>query len=59
MEPETHKNTIKPLIVTGCSGVGKVCLFLLQGTLLKELFNAYPDKFELSVSYTTRKPRQG
>lgn len=41
-----------PLIISGCSGVGK-------GTMVKYLLNKFPHIFELSVSYTTRKPRTG
>lgn len=40
------------LVVMGPSGVGK-------GTLLKKLFAAFPDKFGLSISHTTRPPREG
>lgn len=42
----------KPLVISGCSGVGK-------GTLIKYLLETFPDLFELSISYTTRRPRQG
>lgn len=42
----------KPLVISGCSGVGK-------GTLIKFLLEKYPETFELSISYTTRRPRQG
>jgi len=42
----------KPLVLAGPSGVGK-------GTIVKWLLQSYPDKFELSVSYTTRQPREG
>lgn len=42
----------KPLVISGCSGVGK-------GTLIKYLLERYPELFELSVSITTRKPRPG
>lgn len=53
---EYFKSKIEPennvLIVCGPSGVGK-------GTLLKSLFSAYEDKFSLSVSHTTRAPRDG
>jgi len=41
-----------PLVIAGPSGVGK-------GTLVKWLLTTFPDKFELSVSYTTRAPREG
>lgn len=42
----------RPLVISGCSGVGK-------GTLIKFLLEKYPEVFELSISYTTRRPRQG
>ncbi|VVC39555.1 Hypothetical protein CINCED_3A023991 [Cinara cedri] len=38
------------LVVCGPSGVGK-------STLLRKLFDEYPDKFGFSVSHTTRSPR--
>jgi len=38
------------LIVSGPSGAGK-------GTVIGYVLKKYPDIFELSVSYTTRKPR--
>ncbi|TMK56815.1 MAG: guanylate kinase [Actinobacteria bacterium] len=41
----------KVFVITGPSGVGK-------GTLIKELLKAVPD-LELSVSATTREPREG
>ena len=41
----------KVFVITGPSGVGK-------GTLIRELLKAVPD-LELSVSATTRAPRQG
>lgn len=49
-----HKDIqkFKPLVISGCSGVGK-------GTLIKFLLDKYPNVFELSISYTTRRPRQG
>jgi len=40
------------LIVCGPSGVGK-------GTLITRLLEEHPDKFGLSCSHTTRKPREG
>lgn len=47
------KQKYRPLIVAGPSGVGK-------GTLIKHLTEtAYPGKFQFSVSYTTRAPREG
>jgi len=42
----------KPIIILGPSGVGK-------STLIKKLYNKYPDRFGFSVSYTTRAPRKG
>eukprot|EP00941_MAST-03F_sp_MAST-3F-sp1_P002626 g2626.t1 len=41
-----------PLILAGPSGVGK-------GTLSKMLFKCFPNQFALSVSHTTRSPREG
>lgn len=40
------------IIVSGFSGAGK-------GTLMKELLNRYPEEYALSVSATTRGPREG
>lgn len=40
------------IVVSGFSGAGK-------GTLIKELLRRYPKKYALSVSATTRKPREG
>jgi guanylate kinase len=31
----------------------------LKGTIINKLIEKYPDLFELSISYTTRRPRQG
>lgn len=42
----------RPLVISGPSGVGK-------GTLIKMLFSRHPDIFTLSVSHTTRNPREG
>ncbi|RCI14443.1 hypothetical protein L249_6141, partial [Ophiocordyceps polyrhachis-furcata BCC 54312] len=42
----------RPIVVSGPSGVGK-------GTLYHLLFDRHPDTFCLSVSHTTRGPRQG
>ena len=42
----------KLFVISGCSGVGK-------GTVLKEFMNRNSDDFMLSVSCTTRKPREG
>ncbi|KAF5316101.1 hypothetical protein D9619_006173 [Psilocybe cf. subviscida] len=43
---------LRPLVLSGPSGVGK-------STLLKRLFNEFPEKFGFSVSHTTRAPRAG
>lgn len=40
------------IVVSGFSGAGK-------GTLMKELLARYPDTYALSVSATTRQPREG
>ncbi|WP_306479827.1 guanylate kinase [Mediterraneibacter sp.] len=40
------------IVVSGFSGSGK-------GTLMKELLSRYPDTYALSVSATTRRPRDG
>lgn len=40
------------VILSGFSGSGK-------GTIVKELLDRYPDEFSLSISATTRKPREG
>ncbi|KAI0541734.1 guanylate kinase [Xylaria digitata] len=42
----------RPVVISGPSGVGK-------GTLIKRLFESYPETFTLSVSHTTRAPRPG
>ena len=42
----------RPIVISGPSGVGK-------GTLFKMLFAQHPDTFTLSVSHTTRSPREG
>ena len=44
-----HKGIL--IVVSGFSGVGK-------GTLMRELLHTY-DNYALSVSMTTRKPREG
>ena len=40
------------IVVSGFSGSGK-------GTLMKELLARYPDTYALSISATTRSPREG
>ncbi|MGN0291038.1 MAG: guanylate kinase [Lachnospiraceae bacterium] len=40
------------IVVSGFSGSGK-------GTIMKELLNKYPDNYALSISATTRLPRDG
>lgn len=40
------------IVVSGFSGAGK-------GTLMKELLKKYPDDYVLSISATSRKPREG
>ncbi|GAA5959593.1 hypothetical protein JCM3765_007209 [Sporobolomyces pararoseus] len=45
-------SAIRPIVICGPSGTGK-------STLLKKLFNEYPDKFAFSISHTTRSPRPG
>ena len=39
-------------VISGFSGAGK-------GTLMKRLLERYPEEYALSVSVTTRQPRQG
>ena len=38
-------------VVSGFSGAGK-------GTVMKELLRRYPSRYALSISATTRKPRE-
>jgi len=45
-------NDRRPIVISGPSGVGK-------GTLYNRLFEQHPNCFTLSVSHTTRQPRQG
>ncbi|KAF1849815.1 guanylate kinase [Cucurbitaria berberidis CBS 394.84] len=40
----------RPIVISGPSGAGK-------STILKRLFEEYPDKFGFSISHTTRGPR--
>ncbi|EQL04165.1 guanylate kinase [Ophiocordyceps sinensis CO18] len=42
----------RPIVISGPSGVGK-------GTLYNFLFECHPNTFRLSVSHTTRAPRDG
>ncbi|CAL1689724.1 unnamed protein product [Lasius platythorax] len=46
-----HKGP-RPLVLCGPSGTGK-------STLIKRLFDEFPDTFKFSVSHTTRVPRPG
>lgn len=41
-----------PIVISGPSGAGK-------STILKRLFDEFPDKFGFSISHTTRNPRAG
>ena len=40
------------IVLSGFSGAGK-------GTIMKHLLQTYPGEFHLSISATTRPPRQG
>jgi ATPase subunit of ABC transporter with duplicated ATPase domains len=42
----------RAIVISGPSGTGK-------STILKRLFDEYPDKFGFSISHTTRGPRAG
>jgi guanylate kinase len=42
----------RAIVISGPSGAGK-------STILKRLFDEYPDKFGFSISHTTRNPRGG
>jgi GTPase SAR1 family protein len=42
----------RAIVISGPSGTGK-------STILKRLFEEYPDKFGFSISHTTRGPRNG
>ena len=44
--------SIEALVLCGPSGSGK-------STLLKKLLDDFPDKFQFSISHTTRSPRPG
>lgn len=51
-EPIKHiAEKYRPLVICGPSGVGK-------GTLVKEILSHYPESFGLSVSHTSRGPRE-
>lgn len=50
MAPTATSHT--PIVISGPSGAGK-------STILKRLFDEYPDRFGFSVSHTTRAPRAG
>lgn len=56
--PSTPTSTMAPtpspraIVISGPSGAGK-------STILKRLFEEYPDRFGFSVSHTTRSPRGG
>jgi guanylate kinase len=52
MAPTSVTSALRPIILSGPSGVGK-------STLVKSLLEKYPSKFALSVSHTTRTPRAG
>jgi guanylate kinase len=41
-----------PIVISGPSGAGK-------STILKRLFEEFPNKFGFSISHTTRNPRAG
>eukprot|EP00056_Hartaetosiga_gracilis_P010407 m.153425 g.153425 ORF g.153425 m.153425 type:complete len:199 (+) comp13308_c0_seq1:50-646(+) len=43
---------LRPVVLTGPSGAGK-------SSMLKKLLSDFPHVFQLSVSHTTRKPREG
>lgn len=45
-------HSMRPLVLAGPSGSGK-------SSLLRLLFEEFPDKFGFSVSHTTRSPRPG
>ncbi len=48
----TRRNRGILIVVSGFSGAGK-------GTIVKELMKRHPDRYALSISATTRSPRQG
>ncbi|PTB62066.1 guanylate kinase [Trichoderma citrinoviride] len=47
---KSQPNDVRPIIISGPSGVGK-------GTLIQMLENAHPGTFTRTVSHTTRQPR--
>lgn len=51
-QPNPTTSLSSTLVIAGPSGVGK-------GTLIQSLLTTFPDKIALSVSQTTRAPRQG
>ncbi|KAF2403234.1 calcium-translocating P-type ATPase [Trichodelitschia bisporula] len=50
--PQKTSSGPQPIVISGPSGTGK-------STILKRLFEKYPEKFMFSVSHTTRAPRPG
>ncbi|KAL7006232.1 guanylate kinase [Cystobasidiomycetes sp. EMM_F5] len=48
----SQSSSLRPIVISGPSGTGK-------STLLKKLFDEYPDAYGFSVSHTTRQPRPG
>lgn len=48
----SNSKVFQPIVVSGPSGGGK-------STILKKLFENFPNSFAFSVSHTTRKPRPG
>ncbi|KAF2424868.1 guanylate kinase [Tothia fuscella] len=51
-QTSSQKGGNAPIVISGPSGSGK-------STMVKRLLKQYPDRFALSVSHTTRKPRDG
>ncbi|KAL3427662.1 Guanylate kinase [Phlyctema vagabunda] len=53
MAPTTKTpSDLRPIVISGPSGVGK-------GTLFRKLMTKYPDVFATTISHTTRDPRPG
>lgn len=50
--PSAAVTSHRPIVISGPSGAGK-------STILKRLFDEFPDNFGFSVSHTTRGPRAG